>query len=82
MFNKFFFSESHAVYQIMWKKQCIVGQATDGNVALAHCMLVLKVTRTHSQYVIHVAFPLQKWLRDRASMLHNTYIACIVVSYK
>jgi len=77
-----FFLESCAVHQIMWKKQSIAGQATDGNVALAHCMLVLTATRTHSQYVIRVAFSLQKWLRECASMLHNTYIACIVVSYK
>jgi len=81
MFNTFFF-ESRAVYQIIWKKQCIVGQATDGSMALAHCILVLKATRTHSQYVIRVAFPLQKWLLERASMLHHTYIAGIVVSYK
>jgi hypothetical protein len=28
-----------------------------------------KATDTHSEYVTHVAFPLQKWSRERASLL-------------
>jgi hypothetical protein len=36
-----------------------------------------KATDTHSEYVILIAFPLQKWLRERASLLHYTYIACL-----
>jgi len=35
-------------------------------------------TNTHSEYVIHIAFPRQKWLRERASMLRYIYIACLV----
>jgi hypothetical protein len=38
-----------------------------------------KATNTHSQYVIFIAFPLQIWLRERASMLRYTYIAILVV---
>ena len=34
---------------------------------------------THT-YVILIAFPLQQWLRERASTLRYTYIACIVTS--
>jgi hypothetical protein len=34
-----------------------------------------KATNTHSEYVILVAFPLQKWLHERASMLRYTSIA-------
>jgi hypothetical protein len=37
-----------------------------------------KATNTHSQYVIRIAFPLQQWLRERASTLSYTYIACLV----
>jgi hypothetical protein len=33
-----------------------------------------KATNTHSEYVILIAFPLQQWLHERASMLHCTYI--------
>jgi len=38
-----------------------------------------KATNTHSQYVILIAFPLQKWLHERASMLRYTYIVCLVI---
>jgi hypothetical protein len=30
---------------------------------------VPKATNTHSEYVIHIAFPQQQWLDERASML-------------
>jgi len=30
-----------------------------------------KATNTHSQYVILIAFPLQQWLHDRASLLRT-----------
>jgi len=33
------FSENHAVYEIMWKKCITAGQATDGNMAYAYCVL-------------------------------------------
>ena len=31
MFNTFFFSESPAVYKIMWRKYCRAGYASDDN---------------------------------------------------
>jgi len=37
-----------------------------------------KSTNTHPEYVILITFPLQQWLRDLASMLRYTYIACLV----
>ena len=33
------FPENHAVYEIMWKKYCRAGQATDDRTAHAHCMM-------------------------------------------
>jgi hypothetical protein len=40
-------------------------------------------TDIHEQeYTILGACQLQKWLHERACMLHNTYIACLVVSFK
>ena len=39
-----------------------------------------KATNTHSQYVILIAFPLQQWLHESTSMLHYTYIACLVMT--
>jgi hypothetical protein len=35
-------------------------------------------TERHLECAIIISFPLQKWLRERASMLHFTYIACLV----
>ena len=35
-----------------------------------------KATNTHSNYVTIIAFPLQQWLQERASLLRYTYIAC------
>jgi len=37
-----------------------------------------KATNTHPEYIIHIAFPKQQWLRERASMLRYTHIACLV----
>jgi len=31
-------------------------------------------TGTHSEYVIHIAVPLQQWLHERASIVRYTYI--------
>jgi len=36
-----------------------------------------KATKTHSEYVIPIAFPLQQWLRERASVLRRTYITSL-----
>jgi hypothetical protein len=36
---------------------------------------VSKRTNTHSEYVILTAFPLQRWLHERTSLLRYTYIA-------
>jgi hypothetical protein len=41
---------------------------------------VTNATDTHpdTEYVIIITFPLQKWLRDCASLLRYTYIVCLV----
>jgi len=36
-----------------------------------------KVTNTHAEYVILTVFPLQRWLRERASMLHYKYLSVL-----
>jgi hypothetical protein len=41
---------------------------------------VTKATDTHSEYEILSAFPQQRWLRERATMLCYTYIACHVIT--
>ena len=54
-------------------------EATDDNMAHAHCMLDNKATNTHSEYVILITFLLQQWLWEYALMLCCTYIACLVL---
>jgi hypothetical protein len=63
------------------EKRCRGGQATDVNMAHAHCMLDTKVTNTHSEYVIIIALPLQQLLHKRESMLRHTYTACLVIFF-
>ena len=41
---------------------------------------ITKATETHSEYVIFIAFPLQLWLHEHASMLHFTQIVSHVLS--
>ena len=39
---------------------------------------ILKSANAHSEYVILLAFPLQQWYRERASMSRYMCIACLV----
>ena len=72
----------HLISCRLWdnvEEYCRAGQATDGNMARANCMLGdWGYRHTHSQYVILIAFPVQQWLHERVSMLRYTYIASIV----
>jgi hypothetical protein len=56
-------------------------EATDGNMTrrMRFAYWLTKTKDAHSEYVIFIAFPLQQWLRDRASLLRYTYIACLVI---
>jgi hypothetical protein len=52
------------------EKFCRTGQATDDNMAHAHCMPgTYDYKYTHSGCVIFIAFLLQQWLQERASVL-------------
>jgi hypothetical protein len=60
------------------EKYCRAKHVTDDNMAHAHCMLDTKGYKyTHSGCVLLTAFPLQR-LHERASMLRNMYIACLL----
>ena len=39
---------------------------------------LINTTDTHSEHVILTAFSLLQWLRERASLLRYTYIACLI----
>jgi hypothetical protein len=67
-----------AVCEVMWKN--IVEperpQMTVRRICISRC--IPKATNTLSEYVLLIAFPLQQWLHECASMLHYTYVACLV----
>jgi len=81
MLKNFFFSlENHAVYEIMWKNVV----EPDGPQMTIWRMRIafgyVKQENTPSEYVILVAFPLQQWSHERPSLLHCTYMACLVIT--
>jgi hypothetical protein len=53
------------------------GKAADDNI-IQHMRWFTKATNTHSEYVLFPAFPRQQWLRERAWILHFTYISWLV----
>jgi len=67
------FFNNRAVYEIRWKNNVQRCRPYGG--------WIIKVTNTHSQYVILTAFPLQQWLQGRVSMLLYTYIVCLIWHY-
>jgi len=60
------------------EKYCRPGQATDNNImqCIRVAYKISKATNTHSEYIIVIAFSLQKLLHERVSLLHYKYIAC------
>ena len=79
-FNFFFFFENRAVYETMWKNT--VDQERPQMTIRRTCisLWVHKATDSHSWYVLLIAFPLQKWLHERVSILRYTCIACLVTN--
>ena len=77
-FSNFFFSENLVVCEIMWKNmlQPDGPQMTVIRRRRTTCRIT-KATDMHSEYVIRVAFPLQQWSHERASVSFYTCIACL-----
>jgi hypothetical protein len=73
-----FFLEKPAVYEIMWQNIVELGRPQMTAWRMRVACWIPWATNTHSEYVILIAFPLQQWLRERASALHYTYIACLI----
>ena len=71
MFNNFFF-ENHAVYEIRWKNIVEPDRPQMTRWIILIAFLISSATNADSEYVIFIAFPLQQWLHERASVLHYT----------
>jgi hypothetical protein len=60
------------------EKYCRAREATDDVIRrMRFACWITEAADLHSKYVILVDLPRQRWLRGRASVLHNTYIACL-----
>ena len=74
----FFLSfENRAFYDITWKNIVERSRPQVTIQRMRTACWIPSAINTHSQYVIPTAFPLQHWLHERVSMLHNTHIACL-----
>jgi len=72
------FPENRVVYEIMWKNFV---ERNGPQMTIWHMRILcrmLKAINTHTSCVILIAFPLQRCLHERASMLLYTFIACLV----
>jgi hypothetical protein len=82
MFNFFFFSK---IVQFMRcdnvEKYCRPDRPQIRIWRMHISCWVSKARNTHKEHVILTVFPLQLWLQVHASMLHYTYIACLVLHY-
>ena len=72
----FFFNR--AFYEQMWKNIVEPGRPQMTNWHMLIACWIPKATNTHSNYVTHIAVPVQQLLHERASLLRHTYIACLV----
>ena len=78
MFNNFFFN--HSIYELMWKTIVEPGRPQMTARLLRIACWIPKATNTRPEYVIFLAFPLQQWWHESASMLLYTYIGSPVSS--
>jgi len=62
----------------MWKNTVEPGRPQD-SIVHAHCMLDTEVYRHTHRLSILIAFPLQQWLHERATILCYTYTACLAI---
>ena len=65
------------VYEITWKYIVIMPDWPHTIRRMRTTSRITKVTDTHSEYEIFIAFPRQQWLRKRALCHVYTYIACL-----
>jgi hypothetical protein len=73
----FFFPENLVVYETLWK---IMGESDRPHTSILRRMRftcwISKSTDAISECIILAAFPLQHWLRERASMI-RLYVHCL-----
>jgi hypothetical protein len=73
-----FFPKKSDVYKTRWKNIIKRGRSQVTIWCMRIACWILKATNTHSGCVILIAFPMQQWLHEQASMLRYTYIVSCV----
>jgi len=68
MFSSYFF-ENRAVYEIVYKNIVQPDRPQMTIWRMHTACRIPKDTNIHLEYAKHITFPLQQWLRERASML-------------
>ena len=76
----FFPPENRPVYEIMLKNTEERGRPRITIWRMRISCWIPEVTDTHSEYVTFIAFPLQQWLHERASMLRYSKQPVFVIS--
>jgi len=64
------------------RKSSLIGDNVEDDKLTGHMHFVFWITNatnTHSEYVIFIVFPQERWLLERASVLHYTYTATLLV---
>jgi len=74
-----FSPQNRAAYPIMWKYNAEPGRPQTTIWHMRVVCWIPKVTNTHPEYVVLIAFLLQQWLHERSLLLSYTYIACLII---
>ena len=77
----FFFLESRAFYEIIWKNIVDLGRPQMTIWRMRFACWIPKATNTFSEYVMLIAFSLQQWLHESSSMLRYAYVVCLFCSF-
>jgi hypothetical protein len=79
VFSKFFFLvENRTVCENMWKNIVERDRPQMTTWRMRNACWIPKATNTQTEYVILIAFPMQQWLHERASVLRYTHIARLI----
>ena len=74
------FFKDPAIYEIMWKNSVQPGSPQTTIWCMHIACWIPTAKSTHSKYVVLIAFPLQHWLHECASILQYMYIVCLVIA--
>ena len=80
LYSVIFFPENCAVYEIMWKNNVQPERAHMTIWRMRIACWITKAINTRSEYVMHIAFPLQQSLHERASIFRYTILPVLFIT--